>query len=1507
MRIEVITVLSSLILCSLGRVSRKADDLFPVFTTEPPSYVPFLNSSGMVISCSLTGRPATVVTWRKADGSPLTNIPRLRYIRSDGALLFPPFHPGDYRPEIHNAIYRCVSSSTVGCLGSRDVRVRGVVPVSYVVGVSDSIVTRTNTAVVRCQVPTGVSHYVVVSAWESNNGHSVLPDADPNFSGDKYLGFSTGELHIHNVRNTDDKQRFRCQVTNILTGERTFSSSWAKLVVTEPRNKFAPRIQEEANIVEVREKRIAKLPCVAHGHPRPEYQWYRLESLKLRAVDLGSRVNLLHGTLILRDTRISDSGDYVCVAKNSLAKLTVTIRPRSPRLQVVKYGEKIGLNCTVNGNPVETTYWIKDQTVNIKQTPDRRLEISSFEKEDSGVYQCYAQNDVDSAQDHVILKLEEKPPRLTKVFHKQLLMPGAEVSLKCVAIGSPLPQVFWTLDGAALPSNRRLQTGDFVDVNGTLISFVNVSDLRLEDGGNYQCLANNQIATATHEARIDVIGRPFIRPMENLTVVTGRSLEVRCPVSGHPIEEVYFRKDGRTIPTTHRVKTQDWMLIIREIRAEDGGLYSCIAENGQGENAIKYFELKVLAAPVVSPFSFPKNLEEGMRATALCTVLAGDSPVRLAWYKDDQRIQDISGNMRIVSISEFILSLIIDTVDRHHNGNYTCEARNKAASVNISAAMFVRASPRWRIKPTETRVVLSQLVRLDCQADGQPNPVIRWKYSRKRGSSHYKNIISGPHKHVLENGSLTITGVLSSDSGYYMCEADNNVGHSLTETVPLIVQVPPQIHTNDEVAEVKKSEEVVLTCSIYGDDPLAVFWTKNRNTIYTYNTLRYKITEQELGSKKIATLRINPAAREDSGEFGCTASNPYGKHSKIFNVIVKEPPDPPGRIKVDRVTGTTVLLSWVAPYAGNSPVTSYTIIYWIDKEQNATKWELTVSDPKTTATITDLRPKTTYRFKVVAENSIGVSDQQEELKFITGIEAPRNAPRDVTVIALDISSVQLSWSFPQGDESVDTINGFYIGHREYRKRGSFLNQTMLVNTTNNRWEFVVRELKRATLYSFVVQAFNDQGPGPQSVETFVRTLEFDPPNTPRIKVSSSTSTSLQLMWELETDNNTPVRSFILNYKEDANSWQDVNLPSKPYSYILNNLRCGATYQLYLTAFNDMGRSDPSEVVKVALEGTKPTAPQVEKFVATNSSTAKFNLLTWTDGGCPLRYFIIHYKPQSQKEWTLLSNHVTPDQKNVVVTDLRPGTWYDLLVIAQNDAGTTEAQYRFATLTVTGATISPYAAVDIEQSSFIKDPAVVVPTVCAIFVILVIILMSALVIIWRRREREPDAVSRNYGSREDNISMNSYGKIKSTTSTDAQREPVYYPSHYATTHTPAENADRVNHATIRRVRSRPSDYTYDIPLRQQHVEDSMHQYSVLWTNSHAGREQMYEKHIRAALPPNVPDDVEEIRSKDITKSGIHVSLDKKPTSMETSEEFSETECDRDRYIASADTLHLSATY
>lgn len=36
--------------------------------------------------------------------------------------------------------------------------------------------------------------------------------------------------------------------------------------------------------------------------------------------------------------------------------------------------------------------------------------------------------------------------------------------------------------------------------------------------------------------------------------------------------------------------------------------------------------------------------------------------------------------------------------------------------------------------------------------------------------------------------------------------------------------------------------------------------------------------------------------------------------------------------------------------------------------------------------------------------------------------------------------------------------------------------------------------------------------------------------------------------------------------------------------IVEGLLCGTTYQIFLTAFNDIGRGEPSPVIEVATEG-----------------------------------------------------------------------------------------------------------------------------------------------------------------------------------------------------------------------------------------------------------------------------------------------------------------------------------
>jgi hypothetical protein len=59
-----------------------------------------------------------------------------------------------------------------------------------------------------------------------------------------------------------------------------------------------------------------------------------------------------------------------------------------------------------------------------------------------------------------------------------------------------------------------------------------------------------------------------------------------------------------------------------------------------------------------------------------------------------------------------------------------------------------------------------------------------------------------------------------------------------------------------------------------------------------------------------------------------------------------------------------------------------------------------------------------------------------------------------------------------------------------------------------------------------------------------------------------------------------------------------------------------------------------------------------------------------------------FPSRGNQDWTLVSNSVKPGG-NFVVLDLSPATWYNLRVTAHNNAGSTVAEYEFATLTLTG--------------------------------------------------------------------------------------------------------------------------------------------------------------------------------------------------------------------------------
>lgn len=79
-------------------------------------------------------------------------------------------------------------------------------------------------------------------------------------------------------------------------------------------------------------------------------------------------------------------------------------------------------------------------------------------------------------------------------------------------------------------------------INGDVVSYVNISNVGQEDAGVYRCEARNEGGSVFHSEEIFVSGPPFIKPIGNISVLAGKSVAIRCPVTGYPIQRISWLK-----------------------------------------------------------------------------------------------------------------------------------------------------------------------------------------------------------------------------------------------------------------------------------------------------------------------------------------------------------------------------------------------------------------------------------------------------------------------------------------------------------------------------------------------------------------------------------------------------------------------------------------------------------------------------------------------------------------------------------------------------------------------------------------------------------------------------------------------------------------------------------------------------------------------------------------------------------------------------------------------------
>lgn len=88
--------------------------------------------------------------------------------------------------------------------------------------------------------------------------------------------------------------------------------------------------------------------------------------------------------------------------------------------------------------------------------------------------------------------------------------------------------------------------------------------------------------------------------------------------------------------------------------------------------------------------------------------------------------------------------------------------------------------PLITVEPVETVIEAGATAMLNCQANGEPPPTIKW-------SRQGHLVVSDERVTVLSNGSLRIVAAQKEDTSEYECVARNLMGSVLVR-VPLTVQ-----------------------------------------------------------------------------------------------------------------------------------------------------------------------------------------------------------------------------------------------------------------------------------------------------------------------------------------------------------------------------------------------------------------------------------------------------------------------------------------------------------------------------------------------------------------------------------------------------------------------------------------------------------------------------------------------------------------------------------------------
>ncbi|XP_061921302.1 receptor-type tyrosine-protein phosphatase delta-like isoform X36 [Entelurus aequoreus] len=614
----------------------------------------------------------------------------------------------------------------------------------------------------------------------------------------------------------------------------------------------------------------------------------------------------------------------------------------------------------------------------------------------------------------------QTPPKFLRTPNDQTGVQGGVASFICQATGDPRPKIVWNKKGKKV-SNQRFEVIEFDDGSGSVLR---IQPLRTpRDEAIYECVASNSVGETSATTRLTVLredqlppGFPTIDMGPQLKVVERtRTATMLCAASGNPDPDISWFKDFLPVNTTSnngrikQLRSESFggtpirgALQIEQSEESDQGKYECVATNNDGTRYSAPANLYVRelreVRRVPPRFSIPPTDNEIMPGGSVnITCVAVGSP--MPYVKWMLGAEDLTPEDDM-PIGRNVLEL----TDVRQSANYTCVAMSTLGVIEAVAQITVKALPKTPGTPVVTeRTATSITLTWD---SGNPEPVSYYiiQHKSKYSEESYKEI----------DGVATTrysVGGLSPYSDYeFRVVAVNNIGRG-----------PPS-----EGIEAKTAEQAPSTAprrvrgQMLSATTAVINWEEPEEAngqimgyriYYTLDSAQHvNLWEKQIvrGANFVTIQGLIPNKTYYIKVLAYTSVGD-GPLSPDLQIIAKTGvPAQPTDFKGEAKSETSILLSWVAPVqtGQENQITGYDLMYKKrdDKDEKRISFE-----PTSTYLMKDLKPFTTYTFRLAARSKHGVGAYTSEISA----ETPQTLfAKNFHVRAAMKTSVLLTWEIP---------------------------------------------------------------------------------------------------------------------------------------------------------------------------------------------------------------------------------------------------------------------------------------------------------------------------------------------------------------------------------------------------------------------------------------------------------------------------------------------------------------